>query len=73
MRLQADESAPADITLKKGETYRVAAVRSLKARIGNPAVLDVWFNDQPVSLPGTAGLPLNAAFPDIAQPGQPAR
>ncbi len=73
MRLRADDAAPVDITLKKGEIYRISAGRSVKARIGNPALLDVWYNDQPVLLPGTPGLPLDATFPDIAQPEQPAR
>jgi len=74
IKMQADERAPVDITLKKGESYRTSASRSLQARLGNPALVDVWYNDTPVALPDTPGVPLDVTFPDVmqhsAQPGQ---
>jgi len=74
MKLQADNGDTVDITLKKGESYRITAGKSLQVRLGNPALVDAWYNDAPVSLGGTPGLPLDATFPDIAQqkqqPGQ---
>ncbi len=65
MKLQSDDGSITDITLREGEWYRAAATRSLQVRLGNPALVDVWFNDTPVSLGGTPGLPLDVRFPDI--------
>jgi cytoskeleton protein RodZ len=72
MKLKADDDTPVDITLKNGETYRISAARSLTARLGNPALVDVEYNDVPVSLPGNPGVPLDIVFPDIVrQPASP--
>jgi len=74
IKMQGDDRAPVDITLKKGESYRTSASRSLQARLGNPVLVDVWYNDTPVALPDTPGVPLDVTFPDVmqhsAQPGQ---
>jgi hypothetical protein len=72
MKLIADSGATVDITLKNGEQYRISADRTLTARLGNPALVDVEYNDVPVSLPGKPGVPLDVVFPDIIrQPAAP--
>ena len=72
MKLNADDEKTVDITLKNGERYRISAARTLKARLGNPALVDVEYNDVPVSLPGKPGVPLDVVFPDIVrQPASP--
>jgi cytoskeleton protein RodZ len=72
MKLNADDDKTVDITLKNGEQYRISAVRTLTARLGNPALVDVEYNNVAVSLPGKPGVPLDVVFPDIVrQPASP--
>ena len=72
MKLNADDEKTVDITLKNGERYRISAARTLTARLGNPGLVDVEYNDVPVALPGKPGVPLDVVFPDIVrQPASP--
>lgn len=72
MKLNADDGKTVDITLKNGERYRISAARTLTVRLGNPALVDVEYNDVPVSLPAKPGVPLDVVFPDIVrQPAAP--
>jgi hypothetical protein len=72
MQLLADDASPVDITLRNGERYRASAAQTLKVRLGNPTLVDVLYNDVPVSLPGKPGVPLDVVFPDIVrQPAAP--
>jgi len=71
LKLQADGGKTINITLPRRERYQISATRVLQARLGNPAMLDVWYNDAPVSLDGTPGLPLDVTFPDIVRQAEP--
>jgi cytoskeletal protein RodZ len=72
MKLNADDEKTVDITLKNGERYSISAARAVTARLGNPVLVDVEYNDVPVSLPGKPGVPLDVVFPDIVrQPASP--
>lgn len=71
MKLNADGGKTIDITLKNGEQYRISADRTLTARLGNPVLVDVEYNDVPVSLPGKPGVPLDVVFPDIVRQSAP--
>jgi len=67
LKLQADDGETVDITLRSRERYRISAERVLQVRIGNPAMVDAWYNDTPVSLDGTPGQPMDLTFPDSAR------
>jgi cytoskeleton protein RodZ len=67
MQMLADDASPVDITLRNGERYRASAAQTLKVRLGNPTLVDVLYNDVPVSLPGKPGVPLDVVFPDIVR------
>ncbi len=71
MKLSADGGTAVDITLKNGEQYRMSAARTLTARLGNPVLVDVQYNDVPVSLSGKPGVPLDVVFPDIVRQSAP--
>jgi cytoskeleton protein RodZ len=53
--ITADEKPPAAVTLLKGQGMTAHAASHLILRIGNVAALEVSFNGQKVSVPGTAG------------------
>jgi cytoskeleton protein RodZ len=67
MTMQADDGTIVDITLRDGERYRASAAQKLTVRLGNPVLVDVEYNDQPVPIPGKPGIPLNLVFPDYVQ------
>jgi len=71
MRLQADEDKAIDITMRSGERYRIKASRTLTARMGNPVLVDIFYNDEPVTLAGKPGIPLDVVFPDIVRQAAP--
>jgi len=71
MTMQADDGTIVDITLQDGERYRASASRTLAVRLGNPVLVDVEYNDQPVPIPGKPGIPLNLVFPDCIQQSPP--
>lgn len=64
LKLQPDGGETVDITLRKRERYSISAEKELQVRLGNPAMVDVWYNDAPVALGGTPGLPIDMTFPD---------
>jgi len=64
IQIRDDENKTVDITLRNGEHYRMETDRTVEVRLGNPALVDVWYNDIPVSLGGTPGRPLDVVFPD---------
>ena len=67
MKLQADNDKAADITLRDKEHYRISAKQRLTVRLGNPALVTITYNNQPVPLNSTPGVPLNLVFPDCVQ------
>ena len=67
MTMQADDGTIVDITLRDGERYRASASQTLAVRLGNPVLVDVEYNDQPVPIPGKPGIPLDLVFPDCVQ------
>jgi cytoskeleton protein RodZ len=67
MTMQADDGTIVDITLRDGERYRASAAQKLTVRLGNPVLVDVEYNNQPVPIPGKPGIPLNLVFPDCVQ------
>ena len=71
MRLQADDGKTIDITMRNGERYSLSAERKLTARIGNPVLVDAFYNGEEVTLPGKPGIPLNVVFPDIVRQSAP--
>lgn len=71
MKLNADDSKTIDITLRSGQRYRISAAQTLKVRLGNPALVDVEYNDVAVSLPGKPGEPLDVVFPDVVRQSAP--
>ncbi len=71
MNMQADDDKIVDITLREGERYRISAVQTLTVRLGDPALVDVEYKDQPVPLSGKPGIPLDLVFPDCVQQATP--
>jgi cytoskeleton protein RodZ len=67
MEMRSDDGAVIDITLRDGERYSATAERVLTVRLGNPALVDVTYNNQPVFLPGKPGVPLDLVFPDCVR------
>ena len=67
MKLQADNNKAVDITLRKGEQYRLSAKQRLTMRIGDPVLVDVFYNNAAVDLPGKKGIPLDVVFPDCVR------
>lgn len=66
MRISVDEKKPFEILLRPGQSYSQTAEAFLKTRIGNPGGLSVFFNDQPVTLSGERGKPMDLMFPEAA-------
>jgi cytoskeleton protein RodZ len=71
MRFTVDGKHIFEVTLKPGDTYSVNAVTDIKVRIGNPGGLTAFYNNNPVSVPGKRGRPVEMSFP-IAARSQPA-
>jgi hypothetical protein len=67
MKLQADDADIVDITLRNKERYSASATQQLTVRLGNPALIDIFYNDTLVPLPGKPGIPLDIVFPDFVQ------
>jgi len=62
LRVAADDHPLEEFILKPEETYTRTASRSLQVRIGNPASVKVFFNDQPVTF-AFRGKPVDLKFP----------
>jgi cytoskeletal protein RodZ len=67
IQMHADEEAPVDITLRDGERYSITADTALAVRLGDPTLVDIWYNDIPVSVNGSRGKPLDVHFPEGAR------
>lgn len=67
MKLQADDADIVDITLRNKERYSISATQRLTVRLGNPALIDIFYNDTLVPLHGKPGIPLDIIFPDFVQ------
>lgn len=63
MRISSDNQTAFEILLRPGQTYTHEARSKLRARIGNPGGVSVFYNEQPVDLSGTRGRPVNVEFP----------
>ncbi len=66
MRFTVDGKHVFEVTLKKGETYSVNAVSDIKVRIGNPGGVAAFYNNNPVTVPGNRGRPVEMSFPPAA-------
>ena len=63
MRISSDNQTAFEFLLRPGQTYTHEARYKLRARIGNPGGVSVFYNDQPVDLSGARGRPINIELP----------
>ena len=63
LKITADEKEPKEYTMEAGEEMEVTAETTFNVLIGNAGGLDVWFNDQPVELPGISGKVVRLKLP----------
>ena len=65
IEIKIDEKAPFDITLRKGDTYRINSSGKVYVKIGNAGGVLVFFNDKELGQIGLSGEVVNLVFPDI--------